>query len=122
MRAIQIAARVLAVACLAAVAFVTLSPIGMRPVVAGLQTEHLAAFFAIGAMFGVGFPRHLIAAAIVVIAAAVGLEAMQNLVPGRHGRIVDMDVKIAGAVIGFICAAAWNGLASRVRADDDSAV
>ena len=113
MKAFQITARVAAFSCMFFIAFVTLSPIGLRPIVAGLQTEHLLAFFVVGALFGMGFPRHFLSMAIIVIASALAMEALQNLVPGRHGRLLDVDVKIVGAIAGFACAAGWNLLVSR---------
>ena len=111
----QLAARILAFGCFAFIVFVTLSPIGLRPVVTGIQTEHVVAFAVVGALFGVGFARHLLLAAALVIAAAIGLEALQNLAPGRHGRLVDMNMKIVGAVLGFAVAAMWNRLQQRKR-------
>ena len=113
MNRIRTLARLSAFAAISFIAFVTLSPIGLRPVVTGIHTEHLFAFAIVGALFGVGYPRHLLIAATLVIALAAGLEALQNLAPGRHGRLIDMDMKIAGTVIGFALAAIWNAVQKR---------
>lgn len=88
-------------ATLAFIAFATLSPIEMRPKVAGIGFEHFAAFACIGFLFALAYPRHLVAVALVVIAAAVLLEAAQLLAPGRHGRVIDATIKVAGGVAGL---------------------
>ncbi|RYF44029.1 MAG: hypothetical protein EOO25_01165 [Comamonadaceae bacterium] len=82
MNRIRTSARLSAFAAISLIAFVTLSPIGLRPVVTGIHTEHLFAFAIVGVLFGVGYPRHLLIAATLVIASAAGLEALQNLAPG----------------------------------------
>lgn len=101
------AARVLFWLTLAYVAFVTLSPIADRPLTPfGPQVERFGAFLVVGALLMIGYPGHRLRWfwALVVVAAA--LEAGQNLVGGRHGRVIDFDVKAcgaaAGAVMGFV--------------------
>lgn len=86
---------------LAFVAFATLSPIEMRPKIAGIGFEHFAAFGSIGFLFAFAYPRHLLGVALVVIVAAVALEAAQLLAPGRHGRVIDASIKIVGGLAGL---------------------
>lgn len=98
-------ARLLAfvVACgsLGYVAFLTLSPIDMRPVVANIRVEHIAAYAVIGLSFGLAFPRRPLAALFFVIACAGCLEGLQLLESDRHGRWIDFGTKAIGAVAGM---------------------
>ncbi len=93
--------RILAWSLLAAIAFVTLSPIGLRPD-SGLSPnyERLFAFAAVGLAFALAYPRHIWLVLLVVLGAAVGLEALQLVVSGRHGRIIDLIAKLLGGGIG----------------------
>ena len=86
---------------LAFVAYATLSPLENRPVVAGLQLEHFAAFALMGMAFAMGYPDRLRLAIIVVIGSAFVLETLQLLTPDRHGRVVDALVKAAGGICGI---------------------
>lgn len=96
---------------LAAVVFVTLSPIGLRPATAApADLERLAAFGILGGMFCLGYPRHRLLVLLLLVAIAGALEALQYLVPTRHGRIHDAAVKALGAAIGVVLAgrlASW---------------
>ncbi|MBP0438807.1 VanZ family protein [Tianweitania sediminis] len=109
--------RVLLVAAwgsLAAIAFVTLSPIGLRPHVGGPNTERLLAFVLLGCLFGLAHPRRLGLVAAILVAAALSFELLQELVPGRHGRLPDALVKCAGGLAGVAGAALLNRLRGRV--------
>ena len=108
----------------AAVAAFTLSPIEMRPVTAApAGVERFIAFAAIGAAFGLGYPRHRSGVFLLVMGIAGVLEAAQHLVPGRHGHLHDAITKAAGACLG-VAAAMWidrvqaarRAVAVRVRA------
>ncbi len=83
------------------IAFVTLSPIQWRPET-GLpaHVERFLAFASVGALLMLAYPRHRFRWFWALIAVAGLLEAGQNLVDGRHGRIVDFDVKAIGALMG----------------------
>jgi hypothetical protein len=61
----------------------------------------LVAFVVVGALFAAAYPRHIVLASLVVIGAAILLEAFQLLEPSRHGRLFDASVKIAGGLIGL---------------------
>jgi hypothetical protein len=86
---------------LAFVAYVTLCPIGARPVLAGPQVEHFAAFALIGFVFGLAYPTRLFFVVVIVVGSAFALEALQLLTPDRHGRLLDAMVKAAGGVCGI---------------------
>jgi hypothetical protein len=79
----------------------TLSPIDIRPVVAGPQLERFAAFALLGLAFGLAYPKRVLLVAAVVVASAFGLEALQLATPDRHGRLLDAFVKAAGGVCGI---------------------
>lgn len=94
--------RLLAWALLLAIIVVTLGPIEARPVSHySAQGERLLAFLALGLVFAIAYPRHLWLVALVVIGSAVGLEALQMVSPGRHGRILDMVAKVTGGTAGI---------------------
>jgi len=85
----------------AIVAFVTLSPIALRPMTdAPPDLERFAAFAGIGAAFFLGYPTHRIAIVLLAIGIAIFLDASQDLVPGRHGRVHDGTAKALGVVFG----------------------
>lgn len=98
---------------LAIIVFLTLCPIEFRPVVAPSEVERFVAFGLAGSLFGVAYPRKILLVALLVIGSAVALELMQRLVPGRHGRMFDADVKIVGACLGIASAIAVNIWARR---------
>lgn len=86
---------------LAAVAFVTLAPIGFRPTSGySPSIERFMAFGAIGLLFALAYPRHLWVTVVVVLGAAVALEALQLVSVSRHGRLIDLGVKMLGGVLG----------------------
>ena len=86
---------------LAFIVFATLSPIHDRPVIAGPQLEHFAAFAVVGLAFGLAYPRRIFLVATIIFISAFGLEALQLLTPDRHARLLDALVKAAGGVCGI---------------------
>ena len=86
---------------LAFIVYATLSPIDARPVLAGLQFEHFAAFALMGLAFGLAYPTRVFLVVAIVVGSAVALEALQLLTPDRHGRILDALVKAAGGICGI---------------------
>lgn len=99
LRAIQFAAW----ASLVVVAIAALAPIEFRPTSSLPPTaERFAAFAAVGFAFALAYPRQFWLAALVVIAAALLLEALQMLSPSRHGRLADALVKVVGGVAGLL--------------------
>ena len=86
---------------LAFIVYATLSPIQDRPVIAGAQLEHFAAFAVLGIAFALAYPRRVFLIAAIVLISAFGLEALQLLTPDRHARLLDALVKAAGGVCGI---------------------
>jgi VanZ family protein len=84
---------------LAFIAYATLSPLEDRPVIAGLQFEHFAAFGLVGLTLGLS--KRLLWVVAIVVGSAIGLEALQLLTPDRHGRLLDAAVKAAGGICGI---------------------
>jgi hypothetical protein len=101
---------------LAVVAFVTLSPIGMRPSIASSHLEHFAAFALIGFAFALAYPNRILLVVAVVAGAALGLEALQLLTPDRHARAMEALVKSLGGISG-ICAGQLVSFLIRVKAN-----
>ena len=86
---------------LAFIAYATLSPIYDRPVVAGPQLEHFAAFALTGLAFSLAYPNRFVLVVALVVGSAFGLEALQLLTPDRHGRVLDALVKATGGGCGI---------------------
>jgi len=86
---------------LAFIVYATLSPIQDRPVVAGPQLEHFAAFALMGLAFALAYPNRILLVVAIVVGSAIGLEVLQLLTPDRHGRVLDALVKAAGGVCGI---------------------
>ena len=86
---------------LAFIVFATLSPIDDRPVLAGPQFEHFAAFALMGFAFALGYRGRMLLIIAIIIGSAFTLEALQLLTPDRHGRLLDALVKAAGGMFGI---------------------
>jgi VanZ family protein len=86
---------------LAFIVYATLSPIDDRPVIAGAQLEHFAAFAVVGLAFGLAYPRRVFLVATIILISAFGLEALQLLTADRHARLLDAVVKAAGGICGI---------------------
>ena len=83
------------------VVFATLSPIDARPSLATPHLEHFAAFALIGLAFALAYPNRVLLVFVIVVGAALGLEALQLLTPDRHGRAADALVKALGGISGI---------------------
>jgi VanZ family protein len=87
---------------LAFIVYATLSPIDARPVIAAApHLEHFAAFALLGLAFALAYPSRVLLVVVIVVATAVGLEALQLLTPDRHGRVLDALVKALGGICGI---------------------
>ena len=84
----------------ACIAFVTLSPIGLRPKIADPTLERFAAFAVLGLLLGMAYPSRRALFAALIIAAAVALEFLQLFIPDRDAVFVEMLVKAAGGLVG----------------------
>lgn len=88
----------------AALVFVTLAPIELRPVIADATVERAAAYGLLGLLFALAYPRHRLLALVVVVAVAGLLELGQLLTESRHGRVPDFAVKAVAAGLGVLAA------------------
>ena len=89
------------------IVFVTLSPIGLRPVASHNPAyERLVAYAIVGILFGLAYRGRGFMAPGIVVGAAIALEGLQSLTPDRHGRLVDLLEKISGALLGVLVAIA----------------
>jgi hypothetical protein len=84
----------------AAIGFVTLCPIGLRPHLLNADVERFAAYLVMGAMISRTAGRRALGATVVATALAFGLEASQQFAPGRHAHMADAIVKAFGGVTG----------------------
>jgi VanZ family protein len=106
------ALRLLAWVLLAGLIFVTLSPINLRPISPlPTQLERAAALALVGFVFALAYPRHIWLVALIVLGSTALLELAQLVAPSRHGRLIDVVVKLAGG--GFGLAIGW--LINRAR-------
>ena len=81
--------------------FATLSPIDARPSLATPHLEHFAAFALIGLAFALAYPNRVLLVFVIVVGAALGLEALQLLTFDRHARATDALVKALGGISGI---------------------
>ncbi len=83
-----------------AIAYATLCPIELRPHVAPANEERLLAFVALGFVLALTFRRRWAQVTVAVMLFAMGLEAVQHFIPGRHGQVDDAIIKALGGLIG----------------------
>jgi hypothetical protein len=108
--------RILAWLLLAGLIFVTLSPINLRPISPlPTQVERAGALAIVGFVFALAYPKRIWIVALLVLGSTVVLEALQLAAPSRHGRVIDMAVKLAGGSFGLFCG--WLLAAWRARRD-----
>ena len=94
--------RVIAWLLLAGLVFATLSPINLRPISPlPTQLERSIALAIVGCAFALAYPRNLPIVVAVVLGSTVLLELLQLLAPSRHGRVIDVAVKLFGASFGI---------------------
>ena len=94
--------RLLAFIVLAIIIYLTLGPVSVRSVSPmPPQLDRALAFFVLGLLFTIAYPRHFWAVAALTLVVTAGLELAQMLFPGRHGREIDAALKLAGAAFGI---------------------
>jgi VanZ family protein len=82
---------------------VTAGPLSLRPVTAlPVQAERALALLVVGFVFALAYPRRILVVAAIVLGTTTLLELVQVLEPSRHGRIVDLSVKLIGAICGLL--------------------
>jgi VanZ family protein len=100
---------------LAAIIFVTVSPIGLRPQdILPVNVDRALAFMAMAALFVLAYPRHWIWVGIALIIGAGGIELLQEFSSTRHAHVDDALVKAAGASVGIVLGWALNQFRIRV--------
>jgi hypothetical protein len=88
---------------LAAVIFVTISPIGLRPRdVVSTNFDRAAAYAVMSALFVFAYPRHWRMVAVLMIVTAGGAELFQYLSPTRHPQPMDAAIKVSGGAFGLL--------------------
>jgi hypothetical protein len=99
---------------LAAIVFVTVAPIGLRPAdILPVDIDRALAFALLAALFTAAYPRHWRGIGLVLVLAAFGIELLQELSPTRHARIDDAAVKAMGALAGMLAGRMVSRLHSR---------
>jgi VanZ family protein len=88
---------------LIAVIGLSISPPAFRPVSSVPHLfEHLLAFFLLGSVFALAYPRHRVHLVLAAVPCLAGLELLQLLVAGRHARLSDFLVNLLGAYAGLV--------------------
>lgn len=88
---------------IAAIAVVTLIPIGIRPATSfSPNVERFCVMAIVGGLFAIAYPRWLWTVIFALIGTAAFLEPLQFFALGRHPSIRDVIVKSAGAGAGAI--------------------
>ena len=102
---LRTACRIIGWLLLAAIIFVTVSPIGMRPRLGfGPDFDRFAGFLAAGLFLGFGYRRRWLWIVGLMAIAAFGIETLQWLTPDRHARFWDAAVKAGGGILGVVAA------------------
>jgi VanZ family protein len=84
-----------------AIAFLSLSPAGYRPVTGvGHYLEHFFVHLLVGLVFGIGYARRLWLLALSLVAFTAAIELTQMVVPGRHARLSDFLIDATAACLG----------------------
>lgn len=97
----------------AAIIFVTVSPIEMRPGdIFSVDLDRALAFGLLSSMFMIAYPRHALYVGGFIVLSAGAIELLQALSPSRHARLDDAIIKGAGALGGMVLAFSYNALRS----------
>ena len=95
----------------AAIVFVTVSPIEMRPGdILSVDFDRALAFGLLSSMFMIAYPRHALLVGSFIVFSAGAIELLQALSPTRHARLDDAVIKGAGALGGMVLAFSYNAL------------
>jgi glucose-6-phosphate-specific signal transduction histidine kinase len=101
--------KMLAWSCLAAIIFVTISPIDMRPSdPLPVNVDRALAFCLMSALFVLAYPERWKTILAVTLIGAGFIEALQFLSPTRHAQFLDAAVKTGGSVVGVLLGACTN--------------
>ena len=95
--------RIAAVLLFGAIAFVTEGPLHDRPQTGyPPQMERFAAFFLLGVLSALGFPKRRLFVAVLIVAGSIALELGQLVAPGRDAGLPDVVAKAVGGVAGVM--------------------
>ncbi len=87
---------------LAVILVVTVGPINLRPTTPfGPNVERFAAFFVLGGVFSLTYPKSLVYVAVPLVVSCGLFEYAQHFMPGRHPEFSNFLIKIAGAGVGL---------------------
>lgn len=96
------AAKALAWLLLAAILFVTVSPIGLRPhTIITVNIDRAGAYAVTALLFALAYPHRWKRVALLLIGSAFLFEVMQVLSPTRHAHFEDAAVKSLGVCAGL---------------------
>jgi VanZ family protein len=90
---------------LATIALLSVIPAAVRPGTGAHQLEHVTIFLLAGFAFGLSYSASWSLATRLVMFAA-GIEVVQLFVPGRHARLSDLLLDVAGICAGIFLASA----------------
>ncbi|MBT9370089.1 VanZ family protein [Rhizobium sp. CSW-27] len=103
--------RMLAWLSLAAIIFVTISPIGLRPHdPLPVNLDRALAFAVMGFLFIMAYPKRPLLLIVVLLASAGLIEMLQFLAPTRHAHLADAVIKAMGAGAGALLAWTWQSV------------
>jgi VanZ family protein len=83
------------------IVLLSIGPPSTRPVTgAGSNLEHLLIFLAMGAAFGLAYPRRFAVLPFAMLIFAGAIEIAQMMVPGRHARLSDFLTDATASCLG----------------------
>ncbi|HUO22564.1 MAG TPA: hypothetical protein VMU59_08625 [Caulobacteraceae bacterium] len=89
----------------ALIVFWTLGPLGDRPSLGHAKLDRFVAYFCLGSLLTLAYPKRRLWIALALVAGPAILELGQFLAPGRDPRLSDVVSKAAGGLIGVWVAA-----------------
>ncbi len=99
---------------LAAIIFVTVSPIGLRPHdPLPVDIDRALAFAVMAFLFVSAYPKKAWMLLVVLALGAGAIEALQLISPTRHAHLFDACIKAGGAVAGSLAAMAIGWLRAK---------
>jgi hypothetical protein len=109
-------AAVLGPVILGVVIFATLSPDNLRPQTGEpADVERFLAFVALCGAFVFAYPHRCPLVFCLILVGGGALEAIQNLLPGRHGTSADFATKAFGSIVGAVIAVALDRVARLIE-------
>ena len=109
-------AAVLGPVILGVVIFATLSPNHLRPRIGeSADVERFLAFAALCGAFVFAYPHRCRLVLCLILVGGGALEAIQNLVPGRHGTFADFATKAFGSIAGAVIAITLDQIARLIE-------